>query len=401
LATKKFKIYLLILLFIGIYIYKNTYANPFSQKLTHTLAKQDLLHIPYEQALAIENKLGQLLYINIDGYSYSGEYAIDPLYFKLVKDLNIGGVLAHYNSADAAIIRKTNDKLQSLCQIPLFIGIDFVKLKLFEDANTDEEGNYWVLGNSTYEGGFLNQYRELGSEEFKLYTDLQAFIIRSLGINHILGPTIDNSVQCDDRVKRALAFIKFYQQNNLLVTIKHFPYLPLTSDLHKESPDTNLAPAVVEQHIIPFKQLASYTDFIMTTHIFNSQIDKNDIVTFSSLWNYLLKESLQYEGLIISDALFMITNYEPGQLQSFSAPFNHINFPWQKHKVSIFALRAILAGHDMIIIEGDAPDTEAIFRDLFYIACQDHETGELLRKRIEDSYARVYALKQEHWDLIK
>jgi hypothetical protein len=59
-----------------------------------------------------------------------------------------------------------------------------------------------------------------------------------------------------------------------------------------------------------------------------------------------------------------------------------------------WAIQAILAGHDMIIVEGGSATTYRVFEGLLAAASRRGETGRLLRSRIEESYERIVAFKQ-------
>jgi hypothetical protein len=51
---------------------------------------------------AMRQTLGQLLYVTVDGFGPNGKQAIHPDYVKLVKLLNIGGVVPRFGSKNPA-----------------------------------------------------------------------------------------------------------------------------------------------------------------------------------------------------------------------------------------------------------------------------------------------------------
>jgi hypothetical protein len=59
-----------------------------------------------------------------------------------------------------------------------------------------------------------------------------------------------------------------------------------------------------------------------------------------------------------------------------------------------WAIRAILAGHDMIIVEGGSAITYRVFEGLLAAASRRNRTGTLLRSRIGESYERIVAFKE-------
>lgn len=51
--------------------------------LARELVNRKLAQIPYEECRELENRVGQLFYINVDGFG--SKHAIDPAYFRLVE----------------------------------------------------------------------------------------------------------------------------------------------------------------------------------------------------------------------------------------------------------------------------------------------------------------------------
>lgn len=359
------------------------------------LEKRGETQIADSKIAELKRKLGQLIYINIDGRGYHGDFAVRPGYFRLIRELQPGGVLAHYNSTEFHKIAKTNRRLVTLTRVPLFIGIDYLKLKRPSAHITKGRPlkNYLLLGNG-FKRGCLTTYGRLDDPAFKTIIALHAFLLKSAGINQVLGPTVDNSVACEALRKKAVELFRIYDRFKLFPTLKHFPYLPLPSDLHKTSPDTRLSLKQVNRKIRDFKALHTYAQCIMTTHLYNSRIDAENIATFSAKWIGYLKHSLNYNNLIMSDGLFMIKNYTHHPTDCGSLPSPDITLPAHVHPVSIFALKAIIAGHDIVILEGNEHDTYRIFYDLLFFACQNNGTGERLRRRINKAYNKIIHLKR-------
>lgn len=132
----------------------------------------------------------------------------------------------------------------------------------------------------------------------------------------------------------------------------------------------------------------------MTTHVLNSNIDKDNVVTFSPEWIRILREEVNYDGLIMTDGIFMFNNY-PESIKKMAAQ-------WPQDQVSmtsehaIFAARSILAGHDMVVVESIAADTYKIFKELLFLACQNKPLGNKFRARVNESYNRIVTYKKKH-----
>ncbi|MDP1574864.1 MAG: beta-N-acetylhexosaminidase [Coxiellaceae bacterium] len=96
-------------------------------------------------------------------------------------------------------------------------------------------------------------------------------------------------------------------QLKMPVTGKHFPgHGFVTADSHLELPiDERSLEEILNFDIQPFSRLASKLDAIMLAHVVYAQVDENP-VCFSPVWiKNILREQIQYDGLVISDDLSM------------------------------------------------------------------------------------------------
>ena len=94
----------------------------------------------------------------------------------------------------------------------------------------------------------------------------------------------------------------------------------------------------------------------------------------------------------MSDGLLMLRNYADTKM--ISPVPGDPDVPGID-RTSSWALRAILAGHDFIIVEGSAAVTYRTFQGLLAVACSDTPVGQELRTRIEESYRKIADWKQE------
>jgi hypothetical protein len=95
----------------------------------------------------------------------------------------------------------------------------------------------------------------------------------------------------------------------------------------------------------------------------------------------------------MSDGLLMLRNYSDTKM--LSAGPGDPDAPGID-RTSSWALRAILAGHDLIIVEGSAALTWRTFQGLLAVACSNTSLGKELRLRIEESYTKIEGWKQAH-----
>lgn len=97
------------------------------QASTKELQRKKQLGIPYGDCVEIENKVGQLLFIFVDGNGTNPRRAVHPEYIKAVADMNIGGVRLNSDAGAKASVRMYREAVEGLdrkVSTPLFIGID-------------------------------------------------------------------------------------------------------------------------------------------------------------------------------------------------------------------------------------------------------------------------------------
>ncbi|MGD0724421.1 MAG: glycoside hydrolase family 3 N-terminal domain-containing protein [Spirochaetia bacterium] len=346
-----------------------------------SLASAGKLGIPVQQARGLESRLGQLFIVNVDGFGYGGPLALEPEFAPMVERLQIGGVIPHYGSTNYERIRRTNRALKGLTRLPLLVCCDIVKIKGAGAVGTFGDG---------YVGGFLGRFKRLPDSELETLARLNAFVFAALGINVALGPTVDTSTRDPRTLDRARLVIAALKDFGLEPVLKHFPYLPARANLHKQSPDTRLPPDEAETRFAVFQKLADESGIMMTTHLYDSLVDTR-IVTFSSAWNLLLRSRTGFGGLLMSDGLLMLRNYtDTSMLAAGPGDPDAAGID----RTASWALRAILAGHDFITVEGSAALTYRTFQGLLAVGCSNTPLGNELRVRIEESYKRIESWKQ-------
>jgi len=347
-----------------------------------TLASRGSLAISRSQAREVQSALGQLLVVNVDGFGYSGPLALAPEFAAMVTRLRIGGVIPHYGSTSYERIRRTNRALAGLTDLPLLICSDIVKLR--SGVRTASFGDGYV-------GGFLGRYRPMRDDQLATLARLNAFVLTALGVNVSLGPTVDSSTRDPRTVERARQVVDALKGYGLQVVLKHFPFLPSAANLHRGSPDTKLPLVQAEERFAVFGDLADSADLVMTTHLLDTAVD-DGLVTFSRKWNGLLRDRTGYRGLLMTDGLLMLRNYAdrrplaggvpPGDFAGLDAPAS-------------WAARAILAGHDLVIVEGSAAQTVRVFEGLLAAACGGTSADRALRQRILESSAKIVRWKKD------
>jgi beta-glucosidase-like glycosyl hydrolase len=346
-----------------------------------TLAARGKLGIPIADARLLESELGQMLVVNVDGFGADGPLALAEGFAPMVQRLQIGGVIPHYGSTGYERIRRTNRALAALTDLPLLLCADIVKLRGTSRTGTFGDG---------YVGGFVGRFRRMPDDQFQTLARLNAFVFHAMGINVALGPTVDTSTadpRTEDRARMTADALHGY---GIQVVLKHFPYLPSGANLHQESPDTRVPLEEAAKRFSVFQDLSGDADMLMTTHLYDSDVDRG-IVTFSPAWTGILRTRTGFDGPLMSDGLLMLTHYADRRVLAGgvpAAPFAGLP------DAAAWAARAILAGHDMVIVEGSAAQTVQVFQGLLTAACTDTASGGALRARISSSFTTISRWKK-------
>ena len=166
--------------------------------------------------------------------------------------------------------------------------------------------------------------------------------------------------------------VKGLQDNGVSATLKHFPGQGDTQeDTHRGSVDleTNID-RLRDMEFIPFEAgIEAGADFIMVSHVSVKAVTGQEVpASLSKLMvSDILRDELQYEGIIITDALNMksITKfYDSGQA----------------------ALMAVRAGIDMILM----PDN---MDEAYSEVLEAVKKGSVSESRIEESVRRILTVK--------
>lgn len=336
----------------------------------------------------MKSKLGQLFYINVDGFG--SNHTIHPAYERLIKKIQPGGVLPHYNSKDIGAIKTASHKLQAQSDLPLMIGIDY------QSVNGTEIGLGWGTG-------LADKLAGKDASCFEKVGKIEAALHQYAGINNPLGPTIEYNLKSENgfasqdleyKKERLAALIGAFRDAGLETTLKHFPYTPADYNLHKTSKDTKIPVSEVDSKYLPiYKEFTANSGMVMTTHLFNSEVDPSNMATFSKIWMNKLRNEVGFKGIVMTDALFMINSY-PETMKQMSRDWpQHLAKDFSKD-LSRFSIKSILAGHDMVFLETAAKETEETYNDVARFACTDDKLAEEFRKRVRESHERITTYKK-------
>lgn len=348
--------------------------------LNPTFAKKDNSLPP-----DLKTKIGQMLMVGFQG----GNIGADTAIVRAVRDWNLGGVLLlNYGGADGSSniqspqqLKSLIDSLQNLAVEPLFVAVD-------------QEGGR--ISRLKPANGFpsLLSAADLGKKDDVELTARQAQICAAMlaaaGINLNFAPVVDLNLNPSnpvigrlDRsyspdpekvVRHAGKIIEVHREYGVLCSLKHFPgHGSAGADSHLGFVD--VTQIWQRQELVPFTRLieARQADIIMTAHIFNARLDKNNPATLSrDTLTGLLRRQLNFQGVIISDDLMM------GAIGK--------NYSYEDSLA-----KAINAGVDILLVSGGpknlVPHTVETIQRMVV-------EGRIEVSRIEESSARIRALKQ-------
>ena len=304
---------------------------------------------------------------------------------RLVTEQEVGGFIVSVGSPlDIAV--KTN-ALQRAARVPLLFSADFET-----GAGFRVRGGYFVpnaidLGGATV---FPLQMALGASRDTALAYEVGRVTAtegRALGIHVSFGPVLDvnnnpanpvigaRSFSEDPRLTARLgaSLVRGVQEHGMMATGKHFPgHGDTETNSHLELSTVTASRARLDSvELVPFRAaIAAGVGAIMTYHGILPALDSSGVPATLSprVLTGLLRDSLAYRGVLITDAMDMI-----GVLRQFGAPEA--------------ARRAVSAGADVLLMPTDVPGTI----DAVVAGVRD---GRYTEERINASVRRLLELKR-------
>lgn len=283
--------------------------------------------------------LGQLLMIGIPGT------VLDPESLSLIREHGIGNFILFTRNVrggpDQA--KKLCDDLNEACADaglpPPLIAVD------------QEGGPIQRLGPPFWPGIPSNEEVALSKNpetQANAQAETAAKVLNFLGIRLNLAPVLDlaptgtqgvlkgRSYGPDPREVSILGekYIRTLQANGIGATAKHFPGIGrVEKDPHFQRPVVTASKETLMHEMSPFREgVKAGVKAVMTSHVVFPSLDPDEPATFSKIIvNELLRRELDFQGLLLTDDLEMggITGH--GSLGEA-------------------AVKAILAGHDLLLI---------------------------------------------------
>lgn len=258
------------------------------------------------EKLSLEEKIGQLILAR-----YNEDSAIED-----IQNYHLSGFVLFekdfkYKTKSEVIEMITN--LQKNSKIPLLIAVD-------------EEGGQVVRvsSNPNLSDERFKSPQELyslgGIDEIRKDTIEKSNLLSSLGINLNLAPVVDITTNSSDYMyERSIAkskeitsmyaktVINASHSTNVSYTLKHFPGYGNNIDTHTGSSiDTRSYEDILNNDLMPFKEgIDEKAESVMISHNIVTSIDPNNPASLSKNIHNLLRNHLNFSGIIITDDISM------------------------------------------------------------------------------------------------
>lgn len=329
----------------------------------------------------LREKISQMIMIGFSGTTLS-----DTMIVNDIRQRKVGGIILFTaNLSTPQQIQSLNDSLQLISQTPLFIAVDqeggyVARLKV---------SNGFAKTKSAYEiGTIINN-----EDSTRAWAKQMAGWLQQSKFNVDFAPVVDVDVnpvspaigyygrsfsnKPDTVFFHSDLFIEELHNQGLISALKHFPgHGSATSDSHDGF--TDITNTWADSELVPYRRLIEngYNDFIMSGHLFNSNLDPSYPASLSNkILTGLLRDSLNYNGLIITDGMFMgaITN----------------NYTFDE-AVEL----AINAGNDMLLYTTNKLEGKSLVDSVVNIVLNKISQGKITEERINESYDRIMIKKQ-------
>ena len=324
---------------------------------------------------ALRRQIGQLLIAGFDGQQ------IPPELRSLAREFGLGGVIlfARNVAEPEQVAEVAFDAARMLPDLPAWVSVD------------QEGGRVARLKRPFTEWPPMATLGRSGDVKLaERFARALAAELKAVGITLDYAPVLDIHTNAKNQVigDRALAekaeevarlgaaIVRALQGAGIAASGKHFPgHGDTSADSHFELPLVEHPPDRLRAiEFEPFRAaIAEQVAFIMTAHVLVPSLDETRPATLSpDVVQRLLREELQFDGVILSDDL---------EMKAVSA----------RHAVPESAVDAIRAGCDAVLVCSGDVDLQGRTLEALVRAV---ESGQIPAARHDDAFARLKRAKQ-------
>ncbi|HYW94641.1 MAG TPA: glycoside hydrolase family 3 N-terminal domain-containing protein, partial [Bacteroidales bacterium] len=316
-------------------------------------------------SLTLDQKIAQLLMI--PAYSNRGEEHIEEVEH-LISKYDVGGVI-FFQGGPVRQARMTN-AFQAAARTPLLISIDGewgLAMRLDSTISYPRQMMLGAIGDDAliYQMGY-----DIGSQMKRLGVNINFAPVVDVN-NNPENPVINSRSFGEDRMnvaRKGLMYAMGLQDAGVMPVYKHFPgHGDTDTDSHYGLPVIRHDMARLDSvELFPFKfGIRNGIPAIMSAHLHVPAIDSAENIPTSlshKAIQELLKGTMGFEGLVITDALNMkgaSMGHKPGSLEA----------------------KAFLAGNDILLMPSDVPKAiAAIKREIKNGTISEHDLDNRCRK---------------------
>lgn len=321
-------------------------------------------------SMTLEEKVGQMFL----GCFYSGTPSA-----KTVSKYQLGGVLlfgASFSETPKKALTAQLDALDAACTVPPVIAVD-------EEGGTVAR----ISASSLYRKKTFPSPRKLfkrgGMEAVIANAHEKNALLLSLGIDMNLAPVCDISkTPSDFMYSRSLGqdaettalytseVVSACVEDGIACSLKHFPGYGNADDTHKGiAVDNRSYETLQENDFLPFiAGINAGAQSVLVSHNIVSAIDETLPASLSPAAHRLLREEMEFDGVIITDDLTM------GAVSQYTSGMDS-------------AVIAVMAGNDMLCT--------GHYREQYRAVLDAVNSGLIAEERIDSSVRRILKLKLE------
>lgn len=350
--------------------------------------------------MSTEEKIGQLISVGINATFLNQDSDAYRALKHQIEDNHVGGIILFRGPVYESVF--LTNRMQQIARYPLLISAD---LEAGAGMRFDDTVNFpWNMGvGATGNPEYARRQGEVTARE-----------ARALGVQQIYAPVVDVNNNAANPVinvrsygenpadvaRFSAAFTEGAQLGGVIATAKHFPGHGDTAvDSHRGLPEINVGRERLNTvEFVPFRAaIHSGVGAVMVAHVGLPQIDPTSVkslprdkkirpldtdeageiiaesasipATVSPVVGRILRNDLQFSGMIVTDALSM----------------SGLTIYFDQDEA---AVRALEAGADLLLKPADPDKAFGGVREAV-------RSGRLSEKRIEESARRILAAKYD------
>lgn len=316
-------------------------------------------------SMSLEEKVGQLFMVDV----FSNQSAAKTRQIsEYIKEHHLGGIIFSKGGPQRQV--KLTNEFQALSDVPLLIAMDAEW-----GAAMRLDSTFAFPWNMTL--GAIKDSTLIAKTGEAIANDL-----RRLGVHMNFAPVVDINTNPDNPIignrsfgenrenvtEKALAFMNGMEKGNVLSVAKHFPgHGDTSTDSHKALPILNFSKKRLKEiELYPFEKLIDLgLPGVMVGHLEVPAFEKREGFPSSlseAIVTDLLKEKMEFRGLIITDALAM----EGADISEMGGN----------------SLAAFLAGNDILLMPKDLPEAVQSMINAY-------KTGIFSEERLQHSVKKI------------